>query len=409
MGQFLDKREIDKVRPLESKAVGAAEQKPVLQAVESSSETWYGELWHSTKYALVQAPYDAVKQDVNHVASAVSKGAAPMGEHQFVEPMHWRNDFSAVGVAQDIGSALGTIPYFVAAQMGLKKLMPEKMLAESVPLLADVRAKNTLRTAVAGGLVDGVLTPVADDNNWMRSKLKNATTGFTTFAVAGAGMEYLGDNPLVRKLAGGTVVGDKLAQAALLRANNVVVGAISGASGSFIGSETSSLICDHKLAEGASLGQQSLKTMAMMATLAALGRPGADIDRISKLPETKTGDISSRQLAGDVPRPVGIGVPAEDASVPRPVEQAKSARLSDLDPRPDLKQAARLERQAAQLAGKGQFGESAQRLTAAVDCVEAVKSQGGQVDEARLSELYRQLRSTKLKADERGQPIPARH
>ncbi|HEY9760164.1 MAG TPA: hypothetical protein V6C97_33720 [Oculatellaceae cyanobacterium] len=409
MSPIQDKRDLAKIQPSENRAADSTEHKSEQRTAESSSESWYSELWHSTKYALVQAPYDGIRQDVNHLTGAFSKGAAPIGEHQFVEPMHWRNDFSAVGIAQDVGSALGTIPYFAAAQMGLKKFMPEKMLAGSVPLLADVRAQNVLRTAVAGGLVDGVLTPVSDDGDWMKNKLKNATTGFTTFAVAGAGMEYLGHNPLASKLASGTVLTDKLSQAVVQRANNFVVGAISGGGASVIGSETGSLIFDHKLAEGTDLGAKSLKTVAMMATLAALGRPGApNMERISGLPDAKAGDISS-QMAKDVPRPIGKGVPTEDPSVPKPVEPAKAARLNDLDPRPDLKQAARLERQATQLEGKGQFGQSAQRLTAAVDCVEAVKSQGGEVDEAHLSELYRRLRATRMRADERGQPVTARN
>jgi hypothetical protein len=378
----------------------------------SSSETWLSELWHSTKYAFAQSTYDAVKQDVNHLAGAISKGSAPLPDHQFVEPVPWRHDQSAVGIAQDVGTAIGAAPYAVAVNLGLRKLFPESLIAKSLPLMAGEsteRAANVLRVGMTGGILGGVLTPVDENGDWAKNKLKNATAGFTSFAVAGAGMEYFGGGQLASKLMPENGLSGSFAQSALRRVENAAVTAASGGTASFMNTETNSLLFDHKLASPDELTKNSLKTVALMATLSAL-QPGFGKSFTEKDTHFKQGGTNTPVSEVRLPREQ-VQVPKtseqitadakarEDSSIPRPPREAKVRPENDMEAKPDTEQAARLEKQAKSLAAKGLYAESASRLVVALDCLEGAKALGRSVDQAHLKQLYRTLAKTTLKAD----------
>jgi len=356
---------------------------------DHSNQTWYGELLHSTAYALVQNPYNGVRQIENHVSqSLLDKSFLPQME--FVSPVQERHDGGAIAIAQAVGNIAGTLPYFLAAEFITRKSLPNQLMARSVPL--GEPGKRILSTAIAGGAVEGIFNPSAEDGNWMNTRAKKAAVAFTTFAVAGAAAEGLMGNSLSRKMLASVpteTAATNLLKTGLTRVNNFSIGAIGGAAGGATGVEFNSLITDGKVASASDVISGSLKTAAMMGTLSALRSSAKTGQSLST--ETKIEADLTIARAENVPPPVLDYAKAVKPNA-RPI-------LDEATVTTDPKQIGKMETQAQKLAEGKDYDRSAKIYAAVIDSWETLKSLGRQIDETHVRQLYRDLASVRLKGD----------
>jgi len=383
---------------------------------KSSSETWYGELFHSTAYALVQKPYDGIRQVENHVSKAAFNTSF-LPTHEFVAPVNERHDGSAIAIAQTVGSVAGTLPYFLAAEIAVRKSLPSEFMARTIPLMAENSGKRVLSSAVAGGLVEGILNPSTDDENWLSTRAKRASIAFTTFAVAGAATEGLINNSFSRKLFESTpaeIMGSTALKNGLVRAHNFTAGIAGGATGGAIGVEASSLALDGKFASASDVVSGSLKAAALMGTLSSLrgtAQIGRSLNSSAPSESSMTTKLSAAEIS--VPRPLNelppvgkIQPPTLADAVPPPVPEfgkafsGKIKAVSDeLTVTTDPKQIGKIEVQARKFLDASDFDRSAKAYSVAIDSWETIKTLAGRVDETHLRQLYRELANARLKGD----------
>lgn len=381
-------------------------------AGDSSSETWYGELLHSTAYALIQNPYNSARQIENHVSHAlVNKSFLPQVE--FISPLHERHDGSAIAMAQTIGNLAGNLPYFVGAEMLIRKSLPDELMARTLSIVGD-SSKRVLSTAAAGAVVEGIINPSDDNGDWMNARAKRAAVAFTTFAVAGAATEGLMSNSIARGALGSMPtesITDRLLKNGLTRVHNFSVGAVGGAAGGATGVELNSLITEGKIASASDVVNGSLKTAAMMGTLASL-RGSSDLksgntrksELAEGLPVKNTVDLPS-QLP-EMPQLGKISPQAMAENIPPPVPEFSRVSESKVKPASDQfsvstdpEQIAKMEGSARRLASEQDYHGSARFYAAVIDSWEGLKSVGRRVDEVHLSQLYRDLAGVKLNGD----------
>lgn len=227
-------------------------------------------LIHSTLYSL-QAPLDAVAQLGGKRVELVSP------PQQAKDTGEW--------VQQQVGTALGALPYLVALHKGSKAVLSSRMLSADVQMLHEAGVKlgpqaawqvakmDLAAAATTGTLYGGLLTPVTKQEmgtttDFLKAKATNALVGGTAFTVMTGTMMGL--------RAGGEKLGNRMFGAGnLLKESTILTGALAGAPAGLVSVELDSYLKHGKLAKARDVGE-GVASFMLIGGLMPIGTRAVD-------------------------------------------------------------------------------------------------------------------------------------
>lgn len=192
----------------------------------------FAEIWQSAKYSFVQETYDGISQIGRQLGADIK-------QRNLVEKQLAPTSTSEK-LAQDVGSGIGKIP--VIAGMYAMTRLGMGSRAASMALVPSSEA-SIARLSVAGGLSTGLAIPSAGENLW-KERGTQAAAGALSLYTFGKTQAKLSQSAGLLEPGLQSSALSSLAYRAKLGAS----GSIAGAAGGFVGTETQSILSEHRLA-----------------------------------------------------------------------------------------------------------------------------------------------------------------